>query len=150
MKSILIFLVTVALISISCSPEPQPINFGEDECVLCKMIVAQEPWGAEIVTTKSRTVKFDAVECMAKYINDGYINSEDVHSCWVIDYGQPGELINADDALFLRSRTLPSPMAMFLTSFSSKVKLDETMRTHKGEVMNWDEVKKIVKAEWGD
>ena len=145
-----LFLLSISIFLISCSPEPQPINFGEDECVLCKMIVAQEPWGAEIVTTKSRTLKFDAVECMAKYINDGYINNDDVHSCWVIDYGQPGELINADDAFFLRSRTLPSPMAMFLTSFSSQVKLDETMRTHKGEVMNWDEVKKIVKAEWGD
>lgn len=145
-----LFFLSISIFLISCSPEPLPINFGEDECVLCKMIVAQEPWGAEIVTTKSRTLKFDAVECMAKYINDGYINGEDVHSCWVIDYGQPGELINADDAFFLRSRTLPSPMAMFLTSFSSKVKLDETMRTHKGEVMNWDEVKKVVKAEWGD
>lgn len=134
----------------SCKPEPQPIEFGRDDCVLCKMIISQEPWGAEILTNKSKALKFDAIECMAKYINDDLINEADIHSCWVIDYSNPGQLINADDAFYLRSRTLPSPMAMFLSAFSTKENLNETMKTHQGDVMDWNGVKAIVKEEWGD
>jgi len=150
MKITALIILIATYLLVSCTPEPQPINYGKDECVLCKMIIAQKPWGAEIVTHKSKILKFDAIECMAKYINDGYIKTDDVHSSWVVDFAEPGKLINAEDAYFLRSRSLPSPMAMFLTAFSSEVKLEETMKEHNGDLMNWAEVKRIVKAEWGD
>lgn len=150
MKILLFILFMTWIFLSSCSPKPEPIEFGRDDCVLCKMIISQKPWGAEIVTNHSRTLKFDAIECMAKYINDSLINQEHIHSCWVVDYSNPGELINANDAGFLRSRTLPSPMAMFLSAFSTKENLKETMKTHKGDVLDWNGVKAIVKEEWGD
>jgi len=150
MKIIILLVLLTGIFLSSCKPEPQPIDFGRDDCVLCKMIISQEPWGAEILTKKSKALKFDAIECMAKYINDGLIDEEEIHSCWVIDYSNPRVLINADEAVYLRSRTLPSPMAMFLTAFSTKEKLNETMKTHQGDVFDWNGIKAIVKEEWGD
>ena len=150
MKCNYLSFVILAIVITSCSPEPQPINFGKEECTLCKMTISQRQWGAEIVTAKSRTMKFDAAECMAKYINDQKIKQTDIHSCWVIDYGNPGQLINCDKASFLHSLSLPSPMAMFLTAFSSKDVLKKTMKEHPGEVMNWNGVLHLVKTEWGD
>jgi copper chaperone NosL len=132
----------------SCSHEPEAINFGHDECALCKMTITDEKYGSEIVTKKGRFYKFDALECMAKYILEGNIDTNDTHSIWTVDYKNPQKLIDAKSAVYLRSKTLPSPMAMFFTSFSNMDELETIKKEHEGDVLNWYDVKKIVKNEW--
>ncbi len=143
-----IITLTLFVLFVSCSAEPEPINFGHDECVLCKMTISEQKYGAEIVNKNGKTFKFDALECMVKYINDKEIESEKVHSVWTIDYSNPKILIDAEKAYYLRSRSLPSPMAMFFTSFSNKSELEKTKQEHPGEVLNWEEIQIIVKEEW--
>ncbi len=144
------YFILVLIVLISCSPEPEPINFGIDECYHCKMIISDHRYGAEIVTSKGKAFKFDAAECMAKFIYDKLINYEDIHSLWVIDYGNPKHLIDAKKAYFLRSRSLPSPMAMFLTAFSDENQLKETMKENEGKVYDWEGVMQLIAEEWGD
>lgn len=138
------------IILISCSPTPEPINFGSDECVNCKMIISDHRYGAEIVTSKGKALKFDAAECMAKFIYDKLIDKDDIHSLWVIDYGNPTHLTDAKKAHFLRSRTLPSPMAMYLTAFSDEAQLKKAMQEHEGKVYDWAGVMQLIAEEWGD
>ena len=132
----------------SCSVEPEPINFGHDECVLCKMSITDQKYGAEIVNKKGKTFKFDALECMAKYIVEKEIDVENIYSIWTVDYTNPTKLINAETAHYLRSRSLPSPMAMFLTSFPNQNELQKVIKEHPGDILNWDEVLELVKEEW--
>jgi copper chaperone NosL len=114
------------------------------------MTISQNQWGAEIVTDKAKILKFDAIECMAKYINDGLIKHDDIHSCWTVAYDNPGQLSDVDNSYFLHARSLPSPMAMFLTGFSAKSARDKTMNQHPGDALDWKGVLAIVKEEWGD
>jgi copper chaperone NosL len=143
-----IFFVALLTLLLSCSNDPEPIIFGHDECALCKMTISDEKYGAEIVNINGKNYKFDALECMAKYLNDKEIEQEKVHSVWTVDYANPKQLIDAEKAYYLRSRSLPSPMAMFFTSFSDKSELKAIQSEHSGDILNWEEIKSIVKEEW--
>lgn len=148
MKIIYSLSIFLVLAFFSCSQEPEPINFGKDECTLCKMTISDTKYGAEIVTKKGRIYKFDALECMAKFIIDGNIDTNDTHSLWTVDYSNPTKLINVQSAGYLRSKSLPSPMAMFLTSFSDTRKLEEVKEVHNGEILDWRGIIKTVENEW--
>lgn len=148
MKIINLLFIFMVLALVSCSHEPEPISFGHDECTLCKMTISDTKYGAEIVTKKGRFYKFDALECMAKYIIDGNIDTNDTHSLWTVDYSNPTKLINVQSAGYLRSKSLPSPMAMFLTSFSDNSKLEEVKEVHNGEILDWNGIIKTVENEW--
>ncbi|MDX9789490.1 MAG: nitrous oxide reductase accessory protein NosL [Candidatus Kapaibacterium sp.] len=149
MKNLLIIPAVLSIfLLISCNHEPEPIEFGHDECVLCKMSITDEKYGAEIVNKNGKTFKFDALECMAKYIADEQIDKENIYSIWTIDYTNPRQLINAESAYYLRARSLPSPMAMFLTSFPDMESLNQVKTQHPGDELNWNEVVETVKEEW--
>lgn len=140
--------IIISLLLSSCSYEPVDIEFGVDECYHCRMTISDHKYGAEIVNKNGKTFKFDALECMAKYINEGNIEDDNIHSLWTINYTNPGELIDAKQAFILRSRSLPSPMAMFFTSFASKTDLEKVKEEHPGETLGWEDVINIVKEEW--
>ena len=150
MKFITLNIITIIVLFSACSPSPEPIDFGNDECYHCKMLISDIRYGAEIVTDKGKILKFDAAECMGKYIYDKLIDTSTIHSLWVVDYGNPKNLTDADKAFFLRSRTLPSPMAMFLTAFSEQTALNDAMKEHEGKVYDWNGVMGLIAEEWGD
>jgi copper chaperone NosL len=50
MKMISIILITVLFLS--CSNDPQPLQYGKDACYACKMTLVDKKFGAEIVTKK--------------------------------------------------------------------------------------------------
>ena len=47
-----------------CSPTVEPITFGDDQCTFCKMSIVDKRYGAEVLTTKGKVFKYDALECM--------------------------------------------------------------------------------------
>jgi copper chaperone NosL len=140
-------IILLALIS-SCSKSPEPIDYGKEECALCKMIITEQKYGSEIITNKGKIYKFDAVECMGKYINDGKIEQSELASVWSVDYSNPGQFVDVEKAFFLRSPSLPSPMAMNFTTFSESSKRDEVRREHPGDNLNWQQVLGVIKKEW--
>jgi copper chaperone NosL len=112
------------------------------------MSITDPKYGAEIVNRNGKTFKFDAVECMAKYIVDGNIQKDKIYSMWTIDYSNPKTLTDAQRANYLRSKSLPSPMAMFLTSFSNLADLEKVKIQHAGEMLKWNDVLDLVSKEW--
>lgn len=133
-------LFTVLLLS-GCTPAPQPIDFGSDQCHHCKMAIADKRYGAELVTKKGKVFKYDAVECLvASVFSDKIIDTSAVHSFWVIDFSEPGKLVDATQCRYLQSRALPSPMGMFLTAVAAPAKMNNLSAQHKGEVLTWNEI----------
>src|SRR5690606_30570495 len=55
------------LLFTACKPEAQAIDYGFDSCTHCKMTIADNRYGAELVTQKGKVYKFDAVECLTAY-----------------------------------------------------------------------------------
>jgi copper chaperone NosL len=140
-------LIVLSLIS-SCTKSPEPIDFGKEECALCKMIITDQKYGSEIISDKGKIYKFDAVECMGKYINDGKIGQSEISSVWAVDFSNPGQFVDVEKAFFLRSPSLPSPMAMNFTTFSDKAKRDAARKEHPGDILDWKQVLNVIKKEW--
>jgi len=133
---ILIFLV-------ACSTEPQPINYGKDLCAYCSMTIMDKKFGAELINSKGKAVKFDSGECMLKYLNES--NDFKPEKFLVVDYLSEGKLINAEQAFYLHGGKLNSPMGGGLAAFKSKPEAESIQAELGAEILNWQELKK---TEW--
>jgi copper chaperone NosL len=149
-KSYFIYFIIVTTIFVSCSKEPVPIRFNEDQCAYCQMIISDQRYGTELITTKGKIYKFDSIECLAAYIIEEKKGTNDLQSIWTIDFKYPEKFIDATKAWYLHSDLLKSPMGLNLSSFTEKNAAENAKNVFPGELIRWDEVKSIVKINWID
>lgn len=131
--------IIVLLLTISCKVEPQPIEYGKDQCSFCKMNVVDKTHAAQYVTSKGKQFKFDAIECMVNDLNEN--DEEEIAILLVANYGNPGEMIDAKTATYLISEEIKSPMGANLSAFSSKNKAEELQQKHGGDLYTWGTLK---------
>lgn len=127
------------LLLVGCKIEPQKIDYGKDICNFCKMTIVEEKHAAEIVTKKGRAYKYDAIECLINETNE--LDKSKIALFLVTDYTQPKVLINANEATFLVSKDIKSPMGAYLSAFSNKL----DAKKYKGKIYNWNEIQKRFK-----
>lgn len=137
--------LALLLLFSSCGRQPQPINYGSDECVLCRMGIIDQKFGAEIVTKKGKVFKFDSGECMVNYVRNGNVKEADVASYWIVDALQPKKLIDATKAFYLHSENFPSPMGGGLSAFETEDELHKFQDQYGGDEWQWYDVKAKVK-----
>lgn len=142
LRSLTIFLALAILGG--CRPEPVPIRYGEDACAHCLMTVSDARYGTQLVTMTGRTYAFDSVECLAAFLAAEPEVREQVHSLWVTGFDAPERLIPVEEAFFLHSPTLRSPMGMNLTAFGAGVTPDSALNAFGGEVLDWAGVLALV------
>ena len=124
----------------SCSVEPQPINYGQDNCAFCQMTIVDDRYASELVTDKGKVFKFDAVECLINYNIQNDLSTEQISFLLVTDYSNPATLIDASQGFYLRSVKLPSPMGMFITGFADQAEARRIAAEVQGTVYTWDEL----------
>ncbi len=125
---------------ISCTTDPEPINYGTDQCDHCRMTIVDNKFGSEIVTKKGKVYKFDAAECMVRFMKEGKIKEEDIETRLVTDASKPGQFINASKAIYLISENFPSPMGANLSAYGSKSDAEKFQKDYSGELKTWDEI----------
>ena len=142
-------LPALLLLLVACEPEPRDIRYGEEECAHCMMRVSDEAFAAQLVTQHARQYVFDSVECLAGHVKRGDIPADDIHSLWVANFDAPGSnWIAAEDAAFLRSDDLQSPMGLALSAYPDSETAETYREDYGGTVHTWSEVRSIVYAEW--
>jgi len=144
--SIIKSLIIIAFLITGCEPKPQPINLGSDQCAYCRMMITEQEFGSQILNTQGRSFKFDSVECMAAY--DLTEDGENMHSKWVPDFLNRDNWLRAEDAVYLHSETLRSPMGMYLTAYSSREDAGQMKAEYGGEIVDYLKVREIVRSEW--
>lgn len=142
MKNITILFA--ALLLASCSPKPEPIDYGNDICDFCKMNITDNKYAAELVTSKGKVYKFDSIECLFQFKDLEFKSDDEIHSELVNDFSNPGELIDLRKSFFLKSEVFRSPMGMNVLSVSSEEKLNEIKSQHGGEILTYNEVNKLA------
>jgi len=129
------WLLSLIAILMACEVKPQEIDYGHDACHFCQMTIVDTQHAAELVTTKGKSFKYDAIECM---LNDlQHWDEAPVKLYLVADYGQPKLLIDATKAHYLISESIPSPMGAFLSAFESQPMRNQTLSTEGGEAYDW-------------
>lgn len=132
----------------ACSPAPESVAYGVEECGFCRMVIADPPFAAQAVSRTGRTFKFDSVECMAAFVLRGDLAAEETHSLWVQDLDSPGPWLRAEKAAFLHGGVLRSPMGLSLAAVDASRIDSAASRRHQGERLSWDEVLDLVERAW--
>src|SRR5690606_21227040 len=127
-------LLALLVLAAACSPpKPVPIIIGQDLCAFCEMQISDPRYPAQLVTKTGKAYKFDSIECMIAFLHEGVVVAGDVHSLWVADFNQPGKLLEVEEARYLRSGGLRSPMGLNVSAFRTLDELED-VRTEVGGV----------------
>jgi copper chaperone NosL len=125
---------------ISCSTGPEPIKIGVDACSFCKMSIADNRFGGEILTKKGKIFKFDDSHCLIEFHKSHIIDNKDIKEIYLVNYSEPHNFIETSKALLFKSDELRSPMGGNTACFNDVSKLNEAAQKFKGEKVRWTEL----------
>lgn len=132
--------ICISAFLVSCTAEPEPLQYGEDACHTCKMTLMDKKFGAELVSNKGKVFKFDDVNCMLTYYHSNDTQPTEFSHRLVVDFSQPSKLIDAADAFYLKSPAVKSPMASQIAAFEQKDKMEQAKNELKGIYLVWGEL----------
>ena len=124
-----------AVVLAGCSTGPQPFAFGEDQCAHCRMTVTDPAYATQVVTSTGKVYKLDSSECLRAFLEGDALADEEVRSVWV-SAADTRTLVGADDAWFVRSPNIQSPMGGGLAAYESRGAAEEAAG-NDGVVMGW-------------
>ncbi|WP_026302663.1 nitrous oxide reductase accessory protein NosL [Psychroflexus tropicus] len=145
MKKIILYTASL-LVFMACDTSIKPIQYGRDQCDYCSMGIVQKTHSAQLVTSKGKQRKFDAIECMVNYIEKDSQSLKDAN-LWVANYTAPGQMIPAKEASYLISKNLPSPMGAYLTAFKNEADALKTKKQLEGSIHHWGELPEAIKKD---
>ena len=143
MKSALILFLCGLVCSLSaCKQEFEPVNYGHDICVHCKMTILDKRFAAEIVTTKGKVYKFDDIGCLLKYTSEQDARDSD-GIIFVADYANPdNHFINARQAIYLHSEIFKTPMNGNYAAFPTVENTRQLKDSLHIEPLKWENLNK--------
>jgi copper chaperone NosL len=132
--------IVITSLFLSCSSDPEPLQYGKDACYVCKMTLMDKKFGAELVTSKGKVYKFDDANCLASFINSDYLAEKTLVHKLIVDYSQPGKLIPAENAFYLKSEEIRSPMASHIAAFEKEAAMLKYKSKLKAVPLGWGEL----------
>ncbi|MEO5995939.1 MAG: nitrous oxide reductase accessory protein NosL [Chitinophagaceae bacterium] len=135
-------IATLMMSLVSCSTAPTPIRIGQDTCDFCKMTISDNRFGAEIVTNKSKVYKFDDEHCIIAFLKSKQITKEQIGEIYFVDFRNPHQLINVEQAYFLQSPSFKSPMNGNIAAFIHEDSLVSALPDFKGNKISWEDMQK--------
>lgn len=136
MKRIHIFLLLIFTSMISIA---QTVAIGKDACSQCNMIIRDSQFMSYAVYNNGETKHFDAIECLVNFLKDK--KEDDFRELLVVDYSRPDNWLEAKKAVFLKSKSIPSPMGAYLSAYPDAATLDRVRKQKGGDAYNWTELK---------
>ena len=134
--SCLIFCVTVLA---SCQQqEVGPIALApEDMCAYCKMAISEKRYAAEFIDSEGQPAKFDDIGCMSNFIKSRNVSA--VTAYFVMDFNE-GKWIKADNAYYVRSVELRTPMNGGIIAFQNESDAQEAIARYRGTALRFHDV----------
>lgn len=136
----------LSLVLAGCSsPKPATVVIGQDMCEHCQMLITDARFVTQVVTTKGKAYKFDSIECMVDFLAEGSLADSDIHSAWVSDYNRPGTWIKAEEARYLQSVNIRSPMGANLAAFSTLQELEDAKVAANGLERRYEDLPGVLR-----
>ena len=135
---------TLLLVS-ACSKEtvePVEINSETDTCANCNMSVADDQHSTEIILTNGKTVIFDDIGCMFKWVDAN--EDKEINKSFVRDY-YSNEWIDVEESYFVYGETIKTPMSFHVVSFKDQSSAEDFAMESEGELLSY---KDLQKHEW--
>lgn len=139
------FLIALVFLITSCSTNPQPFVINTDNCVVCKMAMADLRFGGEIITKKGKIYKFDDIGCMISFLKSASLEEKVIDKILVMNFEKQNEFIEVLSAWFLVSPEINSPMKSDIAGFENKEAAEKIKKGKEGEIINWDNLLQTIK-----
>ena len=136
--------ILLALVLVSCSTEAEKIDYGNDQCIYCKMTIVDLQHSAQYVSKKGRQFKFDAIECMIDQMEEAQV--KEAAQILVADYMEPGQMAEAEEASFIICPGIKSPMGAYLSAFANKEQAEDIIEEQGGTLYNWSTIQAAIHA----
>lgn len=115
---------------------PRPIAYGAEPCTHCHMTIADPRFVAEAVLSTGKVLAFDDIGCLASWLR---AEQRQVKALWVAPF-TGGDWLAAEQAVFLRTDSLRTPMASGLIALPTAAAADSLRATLGGTLHDWSEV----------
>jgi copper chaperone NosL len=138
-------LLLAAVLLSACAVQPQPLNVGSDECAQCLMSISEAQYATQLLTNRGRSHMFDSVECLHAFLEAGRVPDDELHSTWVASFDEPELWVPAEDAAYVRSSMLRSPMGGGLSAHASLADAEQMAAAVDGTVMDWNGVRDLLR-----
>lgn len=103
------------------------------------MQISDPRFGGELLTTRGRLLKFDAIECLRDYYKSA--SAGDIRAGWVLDIRHPGAFVSLDSAFFVRATSFHSPMGRGLLATRSDTDAAAVVKEiGGGQIVRWGEL----------
>lgn len=133
--------LALVLVLAACGvPGPRPVALGSELCGHCHMTVSDDRFIAQLVTATGKVLVYDDPGCLATALRDGVVAGDRVRSIWVTDYRDTPTLIDAEEAWFVRSDAVHTPMGSGLAAVRSAEQARDLAVELGGTVLRWDAV----------
>lgn len=138
--------LTLGCVVLGCAPvddgiHPPEIDYGQDVSVGCGMIISDPAFAAGSVLKDGTVLKFDDVGDMLKFHFEH--PDRQVAEYFVHDYQADAWLI-ADDAVFVQTDSLVSPMGYGVAAFGTREAAEAFAADRDGRVWSLNDVKLYV------
>ncbi len=115
---------------------PQPVDItAEDMCRHCKMAISERRYAAEFLSKDGDPYKFDDIGCMVRYLETGQ-EKKDVVAYFVMDFHSQ-EWIDAEQAYFVKSSSLKTPMGGNIAAFKYMSGAEEATAAYGGKPLRF-------------
>jgi len=115
----------------ACTKGPEPIRWGTDMCDQCRMILSDKRFGAELAA--ERVYKFDGVDELSRF----QAAHADIKGAAYVTDGETGNLVPAQQAVFIASPDLKSPMGGRVISFARHQEAERFVTQHQLHDVRW-------------
>jgi copper chaperone NosL len=141
--SFVIVHLSLVILLVACSsgsgePQPPEIQYGEDVCDACGMLISDAKFAAASVDQDGTAHKFDDIGDLVTY----YMQHDQatVKVYFVHDY--PSEKwLRAEQAFFVVSPRIQTPMAHGIAAYADRVAAEAAAQKYRVKVMQFDEVR---------
>jgi len=145
LKNILIVCLLLAALP-ACKPKtagplPPQIDYGQDTCDACGMVIDQPRFAAATLLVNGEYLKFDDVgEMLAYHMN----HPEAQVAAWFVHDYLSEEWILGETAKFVKSPTIQTPMAGGIVAFADQAQAEAFAAERNGKLFTLDEMRAQV------
>lgn len=107
-------------------------------CAQCRMAISEKRYAAEMVGSEGDVIKFDNLDCMVRYVSGRGL--KDKAAAWFVMDSDGREWLDARQASFVRSASIPGPMGNGILAVRDATQAEHLAQRFSGQVLRFDDL----------
>lgn len=126
----------------SCQHGPEKIMVGKDNCYSCKMTISDAKYGAEIVSKKGKSYKFDEIHCLRAFLKTKELDAAAEKDIYLVDFTGDNSLVKANEMFLLQGGEIHAPMNGDVIAFKYSDSMKLMAEKLKAVPISWEQLTK--------